>query len=92
MIYLIIPIAVWAITIALLKYARGQRGFDIFFRHFAVFSIAGLLGFVLYKAKVADLGFMIFMGWVGLHSTLLFVYSLCMAIGKRFRFRVLREN
>lgn len=91
MIYLIIPIAVWAITIALLKYAREQRGFDLFFRHFAVFSIAGLLAFVLYKARIADIGFMVFMGWVGLHSASLFVYSLCLAIGKRFRIKAFRE-
>jgi TctA family transporter len=92
MIYLLIPITIWGIALALLQYARGQRGFDLFFRHFVVFSLAGLIGFVLYKANVGDIGFLIFMGWVGLHSALLFTYALAIAIGKRFRRRSLRMS
>ena len=81
MIYFSIPLAIWGLTLFLLRSAKGQRGFDLFFSHFTVIASVGLGSFIFYQ--FSSFAFKIYVFGVGLHSLALLLYALWAVIRKR---------
>ena len=72
MYYLLIPLAIWGASLAMLRIAHGENGLDIFYRHFSLIGLEGVLCFVMYKVFPISGGNRIFLYFVGVHTTLLF--------------------
>ena len=85
MIYLTIPLAVWGLTIALLRYAFGQSGFDRFFWHFSILCAVGFTGAVLYRTTYSEVGFWVFAVGVSVHSIGLLLYAVGAACLRKLR-------
>ena len=80
MIYLLIPVAVWTLTAIFLRIGMKETGFDVFFRHFSLIGIEGILCYMMYKIFPIEGGWKVFLYFVGAHSALLFIWAMRVAL------------
>ena len=85
LVYLIIPAVLWLVSCQLLSRSKGQKGFDMFFWHFILLGLEGVAALLLTDYFHVPSGNRITLGILGLHTVLLFGYSLKSFWGMRFR-------
>jgi hypothetical protein len=83
LVYLIIPAVLWLVSCQLLSRAKGQKGFDNFFLHFVLLGLEGVATLLLTDYFHVPDGNRITLGILGLHTVLLFGYSLKAFLGTR---------
>ena len=85
LVYLIIPAVLWLVSCQLLSRSKGQKGFDMFFWHFLLLGLEGVAALLLTDYFQVPAGNRITLGILGLHTVLLFGYSLKSFWAMRFR-------
>lgn len=85
LVYLILPAVLWLVSCQLLSRSKGQKGFDLFFRHFILLGLEAVAALLLTDYFQVPEGNRITLGILGLHTILLFGYSLKSFWAMRFR-------
>ena len=76
LLYLIIPAVLWLASCQLLSRSKGQKGFDIFFWHFVLLGLEAVAALLLLDFFQVPSSNRIALGIVGIHTLLLFGYSM----------------
>jgi hypothetical protein len=87
LVYLILPAVLWLASCRLLSRSKGQKGFDIFFWHFLLLGLEGVAALLLLDFFQVPSSNRITLGILGLHTFLLFGYSLKAFLATRWRRR-----
>jgi hypothetical protein len=85
LLYLTIPAVLWLVSCQLLSRSKGQKGFDIFFWHFILLGLEGVAALLLLDFFQVPAANRITLGILGVHTFLLFAYSLKAFLSMRIR-------